>query len=165
MFNDDCLSAVLILQEQSKVKDKTLDSFELDRIDRALDELVRKPGKRGTPSRLVRSARANALKVVVSRGQHVAFSIDQEDLHARKRGQVELALATDDFAEVDIRDWLDRTLSISEEQRWLLKATAAGFDAELLGSAMSLPTARVRERISRARRAAYTGYRVEVGHS
>lgn len=162
MFSLDSQAAVATLQQRADVKKSAHDSFELDRIERALDELVRNSDKAGAPSRLVRSARANALKVVKARREHDAFSLDQEDLHARKRDRVEKALAVDVFAEVEMMEWLDHTPCVTEEQRWLLKALAADFDAEFLALAMNLPIKRVRERISRARRAARTGYRAEV---
>lgn len=161
MFSLDIQAAVSSLQQQTDVTKTSVDSFELDRTERALDELLRNPEKTGPSTRLVRSARANALKVVRSRAKHSEFSLDS-DLHVHKRAKAEAAVAYDPMAGFEVIDWLDSTPSVTTAQRRLLKALAAGYDAEFLAYAMGVPIKRVRERISRARRAAYSGYLAEV---
>lgn len=161
MMSLDSQAAVSSLQQRTDVTKASFDSFELDRTERALDELVRNHTKTGAPKRLVRSARANGLKVVQSRAEHSEFSLDA-DLHADKRARAERAVAYDPMAEFEVLDWLDSTPSVTAPQRMLLKALAAGYDAECIALMMGLPVKRVRERISRARKAAYSGYVTEV---
>lgn len=161
MMSLDTQAAVGTLQQQTDVRLRSVDSFELDRTERALDELVRNHTNIGPPKRLVRSARANALKVVQSRAKHNLFSLDS-DLHGAKRAQAETACAYDPFAEFELLDWLDSTPCLTDAQRGLLQALAAGYDAEFLAVALGSPVKRIRERISRARKAAYAGYLAEV---
>jgi hypothetical protein len=162
MMSLEIQAAVSTLQQQTDVKKASRDSFELDRTERALDELVRNHTKTTAPTRLVRSARANALKVVKSRAEHGEFSLDAPDLHAVKRAKAERAASYDPMAEFEVLDWLESTRSVTPSQRDLLKALALGYDAEFLACCMGLQVKRVRERISRARKAAYAGYLAEV---
>lgn len=161
MISLDVQAAVRSLQQPIDVTKTSLDSFELDRTDRALDELIRNPAKTGSPIGLARSARANALKVVRSRAATTEFSLD-EDLHAEKRTRAESAAAYDPMVEFETLDWLASTPSVTTGQRRLLTALADGCDADDIARAMGAPVQRMRERISRARTAAYAGYQAEV---
>ncbi|TJY69470.1 hypothetical protein E4J89_11150 [Arthrobacter sp. CAU 1506] len=162
MMSLEIQSAVSTLQQQSEVTRASLDTVELDRIDRALDELIRNHTKTSQPLRMVRSARANALKVVKDRARQGLVSFDDPDLYAAKRAEAEAASAYDPLAEFELLDWLDSTPSLTVHQRQLLKAVARGHDAESLACAAGLPVKRMRERISRARSAAFAGYIAEV---
>jgi len=163
MISLEAQAAVSYLQQQTDSKKSAHDSFELDRIDRALDEITRNPDKTTPPRRQVRSARANALKVVRHHVALEAFSLDDPELHEHKRQQAEIAVQYGGGIEdVEMREWLDHTPSLTDDERTLLHALADGFDAELIALARNLPIKRVRERISRARRAARRGYYLEV---
>lgn len=162
MFTTEVQSALRSIQAQCDVTKASTDTFELDRNERALDELVRNAANSAAPGRLVRSARANALKVVRSRAQLGEFSLDEADLHVSKRARAERAAMYDPIAELELLDWLAGTHSVTPAQRDLLQALALGHDAEYLACRMGVPVQRVRERISRARRAAHAGYVAEV---
>ncbi|MCD5341429.1 hypothetical protein LR392_04195 [Arthrobacter sp. AK04] len=161
MISPEVQAAVATLQQQADVARKSRDSFELDRVERALDELVRNHTKTGKPSRMIRSARANAYKVLKDRASFNAFSLDAPELHTEARSKAE-ASAYDAYAEFELLDWLAHTSTLNTEQRVLLTAVAHGHDVTSLALVTGVPLQRMRERLSRARRAAFNGYALEV---
>lgn len=159
MMSMEVQTAVSTLQQRAV---SAYDMFDLDRIDRALDELTRNPGKTADPQHQVRGALSNASKVLIRRKKRLPLgSTDDPDLHETVR---ERAFACIDFAfdAADLRLWLDTTPSLSARERWILQSLADGADAESLSALLNLPIARVRERISRARRTAGAAYDREV---
>jgi hypothetical protein len=159
MMSLEVQTAVRTLQQRAV---SAHDVFDLDRIDRALDELTRNPHKTAEPQHQVRGALSNAGKVLVRRKKRLPLgSSDDPDLHESVRERA-FAFIEGGFDAADLRQWLDTTPSLSTRERWILQALADGADAEMLSALLNLPLARVRERISRARRVASAAYNREV---
>lgn len=159
MMSLEVQTAVRTLQQRAV---SAHDVFDLDRIDRALDELTRNPHKAAEPQHQVRGALSNAGKVLVRRKKRLPLgSSDDPDLHESVRERA-FAFIEGGFDAADLRQWLDTTPSLSTRERWILQALADGADAEMLSALLNLPLARVRERISRARRVASAAYTREV---
>ena len=159
MMSLEVQTAVRTLQQRAV---SAHDVFELDRIDRALDELTRNPQKTAEPQHQVRGAISNASKVLVRRKKRLPLgSSDDPDLHESARERA-FAFIEGGFDTADLRQWLDTTRLLSARERWILQALADGADAEMLSAWLNLPLARVRERISRARRVASAAYAREV---
>lgn len=144
-------AALMSLYEQAK---RTTDNFTLERIDRALDEIVRLNSAE-PPARQVRSAMANASKVIISRRE----TVTAETLEAR---QVDLPAPGGDEDVIDLKEWLRRTPGVTDRQRTLLSRLADGHDAADLAAVYHIPADRMREQISRTRRAARTAYHHEM---
>lgn len=135
---------------------KTSDNYELERIDRALDEIIRL-NETSPVAFQIRSALAHAGQVLRER-RALAPSDPLGDMEPhREPGE-------DDgrFAVVDITVWWQTTSSLAEGQRDLLSQLVAEEDTEVLAAAHGLVPARMRERISRVRRTARTAYALEV---
>ena len=159
MMNLKVQTAVRTLQQRAV---SAHDVFDLDRIDRALDEFTRNPGRTAEPQHQVRSALSNASKVLVRRKKRLPLgSTDDPGLHESVRERA-FACIEGGFDAVDLQQWLDTTPSLSTRERWILQALADGSDAEMLSALLNLPLARTRERISRARQVARAAYDREV---
>ncbi|WP_327356385.1 hypothetical protein [Streptomyces sp. NBC_01304] len=144
MISHPVEGAIAALQESAL---RTFDSYQLDRIDRALDELLRNPSDESTPAEYrVRSAMGHAYEVLERRKTITPLV----SLCAEHTDQGVLDW---DYSLIEINEWLCSEPGISLEQRALLQALARGEDATTLAQREGLPVARVRERISRARRA------------
>jgi hypothetical protein len=144
-------AALTRLYEQAH---STADNFRLERIDRALDEIVRlnSPESYG---RQVRSAMANASKVIRDR-RDIAPCISLDTL------PVEHGPSDSQEAVIDLRMWLRDTKGITKQQRRLLTLLADEHDAGAIAAMYHIPAPRMRERISRARQAARAAYAREV---
>ena len=140
-------AALTRLHEQAR---NTTDNFDLERIDRALDEIVRlnSPESYG---RQVRSATANASKVILDR-RDIAPCISLDALPSDNQEAV-----------IDLRLWLRDTNGITEQQRRLLMLLADDYDADAIAAMYRIPASRIRERISRARKAARAAYDRDMG--
>ena len=135
------------------------DGYTIDVLDRALDEIVRNPDNPSPYLWQVRSARANAAKVVQARREVVTLDTSGED----EPSVVEDAATTDTgYGVVEIREWLRTSSRLTEPDRTLLTAVADGQDSEHLAEVLELPVQRVRERLSRARKRAGIAYSTEV---
>ncbi|WP_406260217.1 hypothetical protein OIA45_19260 [Streptomyces chartreusis] len=153
MISHPVEGAIVALQQSARV---TFDTYQLDRIDRALDELLRNPSDESTPAEYrVRSAMGHAYEVL-ERRKTIAPLVSLEAEHT------EQGVSDRDYPLVEINEWLRGEPGISQEQRALLQALARGEDAATLAQCEGLPVARVRERISRARRAARELWRASV---
>jgi hypothetical protein len=152
MFSEQAQSAYLSLQSKAMM---AADSYILDRVERALDEISRNPNNTSPAAHQVRSAWANSRKVLDRRRQLAPqISIDAP----AGAEPVELDAS---FAVVDALDWLEHA-AVSDSDRHLLRGLADGADAHSLAEADGVGVQRMRERISRARRAAATDYRHTV---
>jgi hypothetical protein len=140
-------TALVSLYAQAR---RTNDNFDLDRIDRALDEVARLNSTEPPPHQ-VRSAMANALKVMTRRREIAPC----ESLDAPG---ADLGVKTGQEEAVDLRAWLRDTKRITEQQRRLLTLLADDYDSEAIAALYRIPTPRMREQISRARRAARAAY-------
>jgi hypothetical protein len=144
----------------------TWDLYTLDRLDRALNELVRNSEKTTPAAFQRRSAMANASKVLRDRVRIAPIvSLDLlldvgEDIYSSDSGSQR---AAPDI--LDIHIWLETTPALTSGQRAILQALASGEDAVSLAHRHHVPVERMRERISRARKVGWTAYLREVGHA
>jgi len=140
-------AALMRLYELAK---RTFDNFALERIDRALDEVVRLNSD-SPPEHQVRSAMANASKVLRGRRQ----TVSSESIEA-----LQIDIVVPDGAEqvIDLVEWLHGTPRIARSQRSLLMLVARDHDPADLAAHYRIPAPRIREQISRARSAARTAY-------
>jgi hypothetical protein len=153
MISHPVEGAIVALQQSARA---TFDTYQLDRIDRALDELLRNPSDESTPAEYrVRSAMGHAYEVL-ERRKTIAPLVSLDAEHT------EQGVNDRDYPLVEINEWLRSEPGISQEQRALLQALARGEDAASLAHCEGLPVARVRERISRARRAAREIWKASV---
>ena len=143
-------AALIRLHGQAR---STADNFELERIDRALDEIVRLNGV-DSYGRQVRSAMANALKVMRHRSD-----IAPPDMF----GTAEPISPESMEAVIDLRSWLRDTRHITEQQRRLLTLLADDYEAEAIAALCGIPPQAVRQQISRARKAARAAYDRDMG--
>ncbi|MEV7482703.1 hypothetical protein ACIQGA_09635 [[Kitasatospora] papulosa] len=153
MISHPVEGAIVALQQSAHA---TFDTYQLDRIDRALDELLRNPSDESTPAEYrVRSAMGHAYEVL-ERRKIIAPLISLDAEHTEQGGKDR------DYLLVEINEWLRSEPGITHDQRALLQALARGEDAASLAHCEGLPVARVRERISRARRAAREIWKASV---
>jgi hypothetical protein len=143
-------AALIRLYDQAK---RTTDSFSLERIDRALDEIIRL-NSTDPPAWQVRSAMANASKVITARHQIVSPWPDGcETSNASADGHEDA---------IELRSWLRTTPRVTERQRRLLTLLAEGHDAVDVAALHDIPVLRAREQISRTRRAARAAYALDT---
>ncbi|MFF3620347.1 hypothetical protein [Streptomyces sp. NPDC002467] len=131
---------------------KTADAFDLERIDRALDEVLRL-NSNAPAAFQVRSALAHASTVLRERRALApAVPLDETDSY-REPGTLD-----EHFAVADIRAWLDTTETLTASQRTLLQQLSADPDPSDLAAERGLSVPRMREQISRTRRRARIAY-------
>jgi len=159
MLSTQVQSAVLALQARVLVTD---DSYQLDVTDRALDELTRNPSSPRPGAYQIRSARANAAKVIRARRQvYYQGVLRNRDVRPGVHRQERLAQPSDEAA-IDTLDWLARTSTLNDKQRRILSDLAEGHDAHTLSVRDRVPLNRIQERISRARRVGWDAYLHEM---
>ncbi|MEU4166183.1 hypothetical protein AB0F46_04755 [Streptomyces sp. NPDC026665] len=145
MISHPVEGAIFALQKRAL---DTCDTYQLDRIDRALDELLRNPCDDCTPAEhRVRSAMGHAYEVL-ERRKMIAPSISLGVL------STEHGAADQGYPLIEILEWLRAEPGIPQSQRVVLQALAHGDDAEALAARHGLSLLRARERISRARKQA-----------
>ena len=150
--------AVAVQQLQSLIS-KTSDLYIEERAERAQDEILRTVSD-ADAHRQVRSASAHAGQVLKRRRETLRIT----SLDAPEQSATSDRVGSDDsgYAVVDMRLWLLSSPRLKSSEKVLLLALASGHDAESLAARDGLPIAQVRQRISRARRAAVAAYTVEV---
>lgn len=145
MISPSVAGAVFALQQQAL---GTRDTYELDRIDRALDELLRNTTDTITPARQrIRSAMGHAYEAL-ERRRAIAPTVP---LDRSDRGAIDTH-----YVVVETLEWLRTESRLTEGERTLLWNLAHGDDANTLAPGSGVPLPRMRERISRARRNAFT---------
>ncbi|WP_435059407.1 hypothetical protein [Streptomyces sp. bgisy060] len=144
MMSDAVVTAVKTLQERAL---RARNTYELDRIERALDELLRNPENPAPAQHRVRSALGHAHEAI-ERRKAIAPQTELAD-HGQEPGYVEFA-----FQEIEMLAWISVEPGFKEPDRALLIDLALGQDAEMLAERDGVPVARIRERISRCRRQA-----------
>ncbi|MGP3967392.1 hypothetical protein [Streptomyces sp. 6N223] len=144
MISPPIAGAVETLQKQALTSH---DTYELDRIDRALDELLRNPADTSTPAKFrIRSAMGHAYEAL-ERRRAIAPRVALDPEHHDNGHDVP-------YVTVEILAWLRTEPSLSDSDRVLLNDLARGHDAASMAQRHGVPLARMRERISRARRRA-----------
>ncbi|WP_019635059.1 hypothetical protein [Actinomadura atramentaria] len=150
MISYSVARAVTALQRQALA---SRDTYELDRIDRALDELLRNPTDASTPAQhRIRSAMGHAYEALQRRraiAPLVALNPERAD-----HGRIDTCYLT-----VEILVWLHAEPGLASAERALLNDLARGHDATSIAHHLGVPLPRMRERISRARRHARTLWR------
>jgi hypothetical protein len=162
MFSESSLGAYLYLQKRAH---RQHDSYTIERIDRALDEIVNNPGRTDPVPFQVRSSMANAAKVIKARRVIApVIPLEAHDAHRSGGTSGDVASVSDasPYAVVETVAWLNGTRLVSPTQRALLLALVRGHDAATLAAASGVPVPRMRERIARARAAARRAYALEV---
>jgi len=148
MFSEQAASAYLSLQSKAL---SAGDNYTLSRVERALDEILRNPQNTNPTSHQIRSAWANAGKVL-----HRRRKLAPEDSVNIPRAGDPFVVESG-FAVVEINDWLKHA-EVSTSERRLLRRLADGGDARTLANSDGIEVQRMRERISRARRTAAAEY-------
>ncbi|MFF9429395.1 hypothetical protein [Streptomyces sp. NPDC014746] len=149
MLTEQAHSALLLLHRRAS---KSCDTFELERIDRALDEIVRLNSLDPAPFQ-IRSAMAHA-GAVMCRRHELAPATALENLKPHQEPGYE----DTGCKAVDLLAWLQTTPALSAKQRWLLQRLIEDEDPADLAATLSIPLFRMRERISRLRKRARTAY-------
>ncbi|MEU3535119.1 hypothetical protein AB0E70_26575 [Streptomyces murinus] len=145
MISHPVAGAVSALQKQALASS---DTYELDRIDRALDELLRNPTNASTPAPYrTKSAMGHAYEVLERRRAIVQF-IPLEPNYIN-RGQPDHSLLA-----AELLAWVNTEPNLTQAERVLLNDLAGGHDAVSLADRQAVPLQRMRERVSRARRRA-----------
>lgn len=138
MMSDAVIDAVKSLQEQAL---STCDHYEWERIELALDEILRQPASETPAQKRVWSARGHAYETLKRRGQIVPQASDGQEPR-----YVEGA-----FLMVEVTAWISLEPDFSAADRALLADLAEGWDAVMIAERDGVPLPRVRERISRCR--------------
>ncbi|WP_033288298.1 hypothetical protein [Amycolatopsis jejuensis] len=144
MISQTVQAAVIVLQQRALA---ARDLYELDRIERALDELLRTPSGQSTSTPAaarMRSALGHAYEAI-ERRREIAPSTVLDD-------HTDLGFEDQNYRLAEIHLWLQTEPALTASDRTILRDLADGEDAASLADRHGLPVARVRERISRARR-------------
>ncbi len=156
-MQSNALAAVRHLQQRAA---RLYDMYELERIDRALDEIVENLHRTHSAPFQCRSALANAAKVI--RKRRLIRRYDSLDKPLRDGSLPDVRAVQEDYAVVDVIQWIDTSPALGVSDRRLLRDLAAGEDAESLACRDGVPVRRMRERISRARSVCKACYEREV---
>ncbi|MFE6981114.1 hypothetical protein [Streptomyces griseus] len=144
MMSQAVVDAVRILQDRTR---KARDNYELERIDRALDEILRNPMNITPAKAQVKSAWGHAYTVLEKRK---ALTRPQPIEEMFAHPQVEEF----GYAQTEMICWISSELGFKDAERSLLIDLALGHDCEILAQRDGLPVQRVREHISRSRKRA-----------
>ncbi|MFF3060174.1 hypothetical protein [Streptomyces sp. NPDC057909] len=144
MISDAVVTAVRTLQEQAL---RIRDSYELDRIERALDELLRNPAGSTPAAYRSRSALGHAYETL-ERRKAIAPQTELE-VSGQEPGYDEGA-----FHEIEMMAWLCVEPGFKERDRKLLIDLALGHDTETLAERDGISVVRLREHVSRCRKRA-----------
>lgn len=140
----DVQEAMLILYGyEQRLADRN--SYLLDKIDRALDQLSRNPGKVGVPGRMVRSALGNAATVLKNRKKNVHYE-DQYDF-----GETIFSISDESaYANIEVQDFLNNS-TLSSRDREILLYLLEDKSAEDIAVDKGISINLARVHISRAR--------------
>lgn len=144
MISEPVQAAVIALQQRALA---VRDLYELDRVERALDELLRSPHEQtnSTPAASrIRSALGHAYETI-ERRREIAPTTVLDD-------HTDLSFEDQNYRLAEIRLWLQTEPTLAASDRRMLRDLANGEDATSLARRHRQPIARIRERISRARR-------------
>jgi hypothetical protein len=143
MISHPVAGAVQALQQQALT---SRDTFQLDRIDRALDELLRNPTEQTgpAPSR-VRSAMGHAYEAL-ERRRALAPRVPLDPEHT------DSSYIDARYPVVEILAWLTSEPNLNAGERVVLGELARGHDAASIAHRDGVALTQTRQRISRARR-------------
>ncbi len=148
-MNVDAIEAVRLGQARCQ---RTTSCYVQECYTLALDELLRHPENEGSPEQLLSKALAHARTHLRRRRAIMAISAASHlmeilDPSGGRAGDEEHLVF------VEYHDWLGRS-GLRRDQRLLLASQMYDIDPTELAVVLSLPVARVRERLARARSAA-----------
>ncbi|MFF2142239.1 hypothetical protein [Kitasatospora sp. NPDC058190] len=142
-ISDEVVAAIDALQKQAM---RTRDVYQLDRIERAIDELLRNPGDDKTPARhRVRSALAHAYELL-ERRKEIA---PQGELCPERES---VGYTEHGYHRIELLELIRVEPSFKDADRVILGYLVWGADAVTLAEKYSVAVPRMRERISRLRR-------------
>lgn len=130
----------------------TCSAYQHHCVDLALDEILRHPDADGAPRDLLAKALAHARTHLRRRASICRITSGSNLLENAQIAGGE-ALTAEQHAVIEIDDWLRRS-QLSSDQQLLLRSQLLDLTPESLGQVIRVPVARLRERLSRARRAA-----------
>jgi DNA-binding CsgD family transcriptional regulator len=168
-MTDDVVAAIAILQERCR-REGDRSPYWNERIERALDDLVRNPNRTGNPHHLVRNALSNAGQMLDRRRQlcsiqfvgtpadlEVYLDLDHRGmLDGRRRLHTARPGSWDDAADhhrIAVASWLAHA-PLTRKDRRLLQLLAHGTEADEIAAHDNAPVHRVRVQVSRARQRA-----------
>lgn len=158
---EDCVSTTLTRQTQAALlalhdmASRTTDTFQLDRIERALDEIIRLNSIEPPPFQ-IRAAMSHASAVLRNRAQ-ITPVVSLESPRCPDRGTPDFEMEA-----IDLREWLRSTRGLGENERQLLTLVADHDDSQAVAAEYGVALARIQERISRARRAARAAFATDM---
>lgn len=158
MITQQAQQALISLQQRAI---NTHDSYFLERAERALDEVVRNHENASPAAFQIRSALANAAKVIADRRTKVPVASLDCEVEGHSFTQ-EPGVTDGGYAVVDLLQWIHSTSALTALERRLILDLAEGEDAGSIASRTGVPVARMRERISRVRKIARHAYSLEV---
>lgn len=165
MLSQPVLAAVSDLQRRAI---KAVDLFEIERIERALDEILRHPTSTKPASTQIYSSRGHASQSLTERrrilgGAIVALVVESDDKEEYDARVVRAVTTIEPgFAEVEFEQWLATTTSVTDRDRSFLRALAVGEDAASLAAVHGSPATIMSQRLSRVRRRGRTAYHAEM---
>lgn len=164
MLSQPVLVAVSELQQQAI---QATDLYEIDRIERSIDEILRNPANPDPAPFQVRSARSHAHQVLQDRrrimGMRVPMILDTNDEETYDADVVRGFSEVDSgYDVVELEMWLATTPLLSARERSLLQSLGNGEDAASLAGAHDRPVTIMSQRLSRARRSGRTAFHAEV---
>ena len=153
------------LQQQAL---RATDVFEIDRVERALDEILRRPESTAPAESQVYTSRGHAAETLLRRRAilggttiQLGAEVDDEAEYDERAAQA-LAVAEPGYVQVEFDHWLATTEALNPRDRILLRALAAGEDAASLASFVGVGSASMSQRLSRCRRRGRNAYVAEV---
>lgn len=164
MMNENVATAVQILQGRNR--QHFYSSFYwTERIDRAMDTILRSPDSSKHPSHLVRNALSDARKVIHQRRQiYSVIEAQKPDKDNQLEQSIEAIpdLSINSMEAVfAIKDWFERA-PLKDKDRAVLSILIEGGEAEDVAKYLNLSVKQARVRISRARKNASALWKQDI---
>ncbi|MBC6475336.1 MAG: hypothetical protein GDA48_23095 [Hormoscilla sp. GM102CHS1] len=163
-MNANVINAVLMHQERQN-REFYFSSYWSERIDRAIDKLLRNSDSLKPPSHLVRNALSDAGKVI-DRRQSICSVVEIRQVDKDNQQQHELESFPDISANsseelLAIKSWLERA-RLLEKDRTILSILLKGGEAEDVAQRFNSTVKQARVRISRTRKRAWKLYQEDT---
>lgn len=134
----------------ARVPKQRANYYELEILERVLNELVSNSGRMQPEGWQLRNARRNAVKVLNSRAQQICVAQDQ--------AADGLPCGEDDIACFELMEWLRTTSVLQDEERMILAAVATDMTMESIAARTGFGTAALAVKLNRIRRKAWAGW-------
>lgn len=149
-FSPESVEAYRLLQEKSS---RARTWIGVERCERALNEVLRKPSRTGSAQKLADAAWGNAGKVVRDRAKHMTHF--NQNVHDRPDEENVELLA------LEIQDSMDRS-QMTPQERIIVHALLDGWEVTDIAQILHLPPNRVAVSISRTRKRTRRAWTTEV---